>query len=123
MAKKFEGYGMAPDVAVVESEESFELSLTSIPGDHDADDDSEVYDSRGLFVPSGLSRDLVLDNVVAQCAAAIDLDENMRNMTGNDFTQDSPPPLRSTQKFVAALHDHRNDNIQDVDDSQQTTLN
>jgi hypothetical protein len=56
---------VAPEVAVVESVESVELSLTSIPGDHDADDDSEMYDSRGLFVPGGLSRDLVLDNVVA----------------------------------------------------------
>ncbi len=114
---------MAPEVAVVESVESVEVSLTSIPGDHDADDDGEMYDSRGLFVPGGLSRDLVLYNVVAQCAPAIDMDENMRNLTGNDVTQDSPPPLRSTQEFVAALHDHRNDNIQDVDDSQQTTLN
>ena len=127
MAKKFAaGYGgVVPEVAVVESVDSVESSLSSTPGDDDGDDDGGgTYNSRGLFVPGGFSRDLVLDNVVAQCAPAIDMDEILRNMTGSDFTQDSPPPLPSTQKLVAALHDHRNDdNIQDVDDSQQTTLN
>jgi hypothetical protein len=104
MAKKFAGYGVAPEVAVVECVESVESSLTSTAGDDDANDDGdEMYDSRGLFVPGGLI---------------------LRNMPGSSFTQDSPPPLPSTQKLVSALHDHsRNDNIQDVEDSQQTTLN
>ena len=70
------------------------------------DDDGSYIDAQGLYVPGGFVRDKVLDNWMGRCAPPIDLSQ-----------EESLPP---TQCLVLALQ--RNENVQDVVDSQLTML-
>ncbi|KAI2496398.1 No apical meristem-associated C-terminal domain [Fragilaria crotonensis] len=72
----------------------------------DDDDGSSYIDAQGLYVPGGFVRDKVLDNWMGRCAPPIDLSQ-----------EESLPP---TQRLVLALQ--RNQNVQDVVDSQLTML-
>lgn len=109
------------NVLIVETEEEDDI----YEEDDDDDDVGEHFDSHGLFVPGGFTRDKALDIATAACARPV---IDWLKLTGSDFSQDSeciglngtPPSLPCTQKLVAALQS--NDNIERVVDSQMTTL-
>jgi hypothetical protein len=67
------------EVQIVETEKDDDFD------NNDEDDDSyedEHFDSRGLFVPGGFTRDHALDNVVAACAPPI---IDVTKLVGSDF--------------------------------------
>jgi hypothetical protein len=115
------------EVEFVESVECDVVDIVDNTSDCDNDDDDEEvieeqqfeehFDKIGPWVPGGFSMDTVLEEIAAQCAQPVIC---IYAVTGSNFSQGTPPPLPSTQYLLAPLQS--NDDLQDVEDTQLTTL-